>query len=198
MISPSKQASAILRWRFFGVVLRACIFALLLFIFISPRTARRQDTVPAGKKVASGLSRSQIAIGIQDLSEPLRDLSPSDERVLDEAIDLIKRKKHLMALEILTTLISSNPANSTPHILRAYALLELGDVAGALGDASAAEASGPARAYKCWFLARVAYLAGDKPLCRREIKHLRGQRTYGQQAEDLLQQLDGGPNAIIR
>jgi hypothetical protein len=64
---------------------------------------------------------------------------------------------------------------------------------GALEDADAAEISGAHAAYKCWFLAQVAYLAGNKPLCRREIKHIGNDPTYGPRAEELRRELGREP-----
>jgi hypothetical protein len=121
------------------------------------------------------------------LSQPLQDLTPSDRRIVYETINLIQRKQHAEALAKLIGLTASNPMNSALRIIRAYVLLELGNVAGALGDARIAEGSGGAlhSAYQCWFLAQVAYLAGDTPLCRREIRHLAGDPSYGKKAEQL-------------
>jgi predicted Zn-dependent protease len=149
------------------VVLPVCALAWLLFAFIWHSWARHKSASAPG---ASGTTLgSRIELSIQDLAEPLRDLSPSDEEAFNEAVTLIQQKQHVLALAVLTPLTRSNPANSSLHIARAYVLLELGNVVGALGDAKQAEESGTHTAYKCWFLARVAYLSGNKPLCRREI-----------------------------
>jgi hypothetical protein len=79
------------------------------------------------------------------------------------------------------------------RVLRAYALLELGSLSGALDDADAAEALGAHATYKCWFLAQVAHVAGNKPLCRREIQHVANDPTYGPQAKKLRRELDHEP-----
>jgi len=131
----------------------------------------------------------QPQLDLQALSEPLRNLTPAEHDVVDKAIKLIGQKKHIQALQDLTGLTASNPMNSGLRVLRAYVLLELGNVTGALGDARNAEDSGAHSPYKCWFLAQVAYLAGDQPLCRREIKHLAGNTEYQAQVEKLAQDL---------
>jgi hypothetical protein len=115
---------------------------------------------------------------------------PAEREIVDEAIELIKQKRHALALVDLSRLIASNPMNSALRVLRAYVLLELGNVTGALDDARGAEASGVRSAYRCWFLAQVAYLAGNVPLCRREIKHVAGDPSYGPAAEKLRRNLE--------
>lgn len=175
------------------VVLPVCALALLLFALIWHPWARHKSASAPGSSATTLGSR--IELSIQDLGEPLRDLSPSDERAFNEAVTLIQQNQHLAALEVLTPLTKSNPANSSLHIARAYVLLELGNVGGALEDAKLAEASGTHSAYKCWFLARVAYLAGNKPLCRREIKHVQAMRSpYQAEAGKLLHDVNATPN----
>jgi len=134
-----------------------------------------------------------LNLGLKELTEPLRDLSPDDRRAVDLAIASIERGEHAVALAWLSRLSGSNPMNSSVRVLRAYALLELGNLTGALDDARAAEASPAHSAYQCWFLAQVAYLAGNKPLCRREIKHLAGNTTWGADAEQLRRDLQTRP-----
>jgi len=129
------------------------------------------------------------ALDLKALSEPLQDLTPADHEILDKSVKLIGDGKHIQALAYLTELTVSNPRNSALRVIRAYALLEMGNIAGALGDARIAEDSGTHSAYKCWFLAQVAYMAGDKPLCRREIKHLAGNVTYAPGVEKLSDDL---------
>ena len=129
-------------------------------------------------------------LNLKALAEPLQDLTPADRRVVDESIRLIREMSNVEALADLTNLTRTNSKNSTLRVLRAYALLELGNLTGALDDATVAEASGTHTPYKCWFLAQVAYLAGNKPLCRREIKHVSRDATYRPQAERLHRSLD--------
>ena len=177
------------------VVLPVCTLALLLFALIWHPWARHKSAASAPGASVTTLG-SRIELSIQDLAEPLRDLSPSDEKAFNEAVTLIQQKQHLSALAVLTPLAESNPSNSGLHIVRAYVLLELGNVAEApLGDAKQAEESRAHTAYKCWFLARVAYLAGNKPLCRREIKHVQAMRSpYQAEAGKLLHDLNATPN----
>ncbi len=136
-----------------------------------------------------------VDLDLSALSQPLQDLTPADRRVVDEAVRLIQQKQHTQALGKLISLTARNPKNSAVRVLRAYVLLELGNVAGALGDAKVAESAGGHAAYRCWFLAQVAYLAGNKPLCHREIKHLAGNPAYGAKAAELGQSLDSKSTA---
>jgi predicted Zn-dependent protease len=135
----------------------------------------------------------QPRLDLKALAEPLQDLTPADRALVDKAIKLIDMKQHLQALAYLTELTASNPKNSSLRVLRAYALLELGNITGALGDARTAESTGSHSGYRCWFLAQVAYLAGDKPLCRREIKHLSGNATYAAGVDQLRTDLKTSP-----
>lgn len=129
-------------------------------------------------------------LNLKALAGPLQDLDPQERRVVDEAIKLIREMRDGEALTRLTDLTRSNSRNSTLRVLRAYALLELGNLTGALDDATVAEASGVRASYRCWFLAQVAFLAGNKPLCRREIKHLSHDPTYASEAKTLQRTLD--------
>src|SRR5262249_34668022 len=63
---------------------------------------------------------------------------------------------------------------------------------GALDEARAAEGGRISAAYRCWFLAQVAYLAGNKPLCKREIRHVTGHPSYAPEAERLARSLGAG------
>lgn len=141
--------------------------------------------VPQTSGKATAPQNVHPELNFKALAEPLQDLTPKDKKVVDEAIKLIREKRDVEALTSLTNLTQSNSENSAIRVLRAYVLLELGNLTGALDDATVAEASGVPATYKCWFLAQVAFLAGNKPLCRREIKHVRGDSTYGPLAEKL-------------
>jgi predicted Zn-dependent protease len=156
---------------------------LILAIAISGPIMAQTSSLAASRKV-------QLNFELKDLTEPLRNLSVTDREAVDQAIRSIGQKEHAVALSYLTQLSSSNPMNSSLRVLRAFVLLELGNVSGALGEARTAEDTGAHAAYRCWFLAQVAYLAGNKPLCRREIKHLTGNATYGADAEKLRQDLN--------
>jgi predicted Zn-dependent protease len=134
--------------------------------------------------------RPTLDLQLRELTLPLQNLSSSDHQVVDEAIAALRRSEHAVALANLTRLTASNPSNSSLRVLRAFALLELGNVTGALADSKLAEGTGEHAAWRCWFLAQVAMAAGNKPLCRREIKHLAGNPQYGEQAQQLLQRID--------
>lgn len=134
----------------------------------------------------------QPQLNLKALAEPLQDLTPAERKVVDRTVVLIRDMRHGEALANLTSLTESNGKNSAVRILRAYVLLELGNVAGAVDDAKVAESSGIHTAYKCWFLAQVAYLTGNKPLCRREIKHLGSDSPYSLNAQKLSRDLDAG------
>jgi predicted Zn-dependent protease len=148
---------------------------------------------PSQTKTTASARHARPELDLRALTEPLKDLTPSDRDTIDRAVALIKQKQHLLALAYLTGLTQRNPDNSAVRVLRAYVLLELGNLSGALEDADAAEISGAHAAYKCWFLAQVAYLAGNKPLCRREIKHIGNDPTYGPRAEQLRRELGREP-----
>ena len=148
---------------------------------------------PSRTKATASAGNARPALDFRALIEPLQDLTPPDRDNIYEALALIKQKQHLLALANLTGLTQRNPDNSAVRILRAYVLLELGNLSGALDDADAAEAAGAHAAYKCWFLAQVAHLAGNKPLCRREVKHIANDPTYGPRAEKLRRELDREP-----
>lgn len=128
-------------------------------------------------------------LNLDALAEPLQQLTPQDRKTVDQAIQQIQQMQHAEALATLTRLTRANGQNSALRILHAYALLELGNATGALKDAKVAESSGTHSAYKCWFLAQVAYLTGDNPTCKREIKHIGADPTYGPQAQDLSRSL---------
>jgi hypothetical protein len=132
------------------------------------------------------------SLDLSALTGPLEELTPEERKVVDETVELIRQKRHAEALLDLSRLIGSNPQNSALRVLRAYVLLEVGNVSGALDEARSAEASGVRSAYRCWFLAQVAYLAGNVPLCRREIKHIGSDESYGQAAEALRRHLEIG------
>lgn len=129
-------------------------------------------------------------LDLNAMGEPLKDVKAGDREVVDQTIRLIQQNQHAAALVNLTKLTSNNPQNEALRVLRGYVLLEVGNVTGSLEEARIAEDSGSHTAYKCWFLAQVAYVAGDKPLCRREIGHLAGSPEYGAKARRLSQELE--------
>ncbi len=132
----------------------------------------------------------QPELDLKAMGEPLKDVKAWDSEVVNETVRLIQQKQHAAALVNLTRLSANNPANAALRVLRGYVLLELGNATGSLEEARIAEESGSRSAYRCWFLAQVAYLAGDKALCRREIGHLTGDPVYGPKVRRLNQDLE--------
>jgi hypothetical protein len=133
----------------------------------------------------------QVDLDIKALAGPLRDLNPEEEQAVEDTIELIRHGEHTLALLSLARLTGRNPNNSALRVLRAYVLLQLGNLLGALDDARAAESGRIHSAYRCWFLAQVAYLAGNKGLCKREALHLAGDPSYGRKARALTRKLAG-------
>ncbi|MDR3698461.1 MAG: hypothetical protein P4L56_02425 [Candidatus Sulfopaludibacter sp.] len=133
-------------------------------------------------------------LDLNAMGEPLKDVQAGDSEVVDETIRLIQQKEHAAALVNLTRLTANNPHNAALRVLRGYVLLELGNVTGSLEEARIAEESGSHTGYKCWFLAQVAYVAGDKALCRREIGHVAGSPVYGPKASRLSAALERETN----
>ena len=141
--------------------------------------------------LACGLTRKATPdLDLKAMAEPLKDVKAGDSQVVDETVRLIQQKQHAAALANLTRLTANNPGNAALRVLRGYVLLELSNVTGSLEEARIAEESGSRSGYKCWFLAQVAFLAGDKPLCRREIGHLTGDPVYGPKVRRLSQDLE--------
>jgi Flp pilus assembly protein TadD len=105
------------------------------------------------------------------LASALTLLSDSDRKVVDEAVQLIREGEHVGALARLSTLTHSNPDNSSLRILMAYAQLQLGNLTGALDEAKKAHEASNGNSYRCYFLAKIAFLTGDNVTCRRELNH---------------------------
>ncbi len=129
-------------------------------------------------------------LDLKAMAVPLKDVKAGDSEVVDETVRLIQQNQHAAALANLSRLTADNPQNAALRVLRGYVLLELSNVTGSLEEARIAEESGSRSGYKCWFLAQVAYLAGDKALCRREIGHLTGDPVYGPKVRRLNQDLE--------
>ena len=104
----------------------------------------------------------------------LAGLNDSDRAVVDQAVELIKKGDGNIALTRLNTLNRSYPMNSSLRVLTAYALLQAGNLLGAYDEAKKAEAMPDPNSYKCWFLAKVAFINGDTAACKRELKHASG------------------------
>jgi hypothetical protein len=137
---------------------------------------------------AAGIPKPEPKLDEAALAEPARALNSADGKVFDDAIQLIKLGNHAEALLSLTRLTGSNPKNVAVRATRAYVLLQVGNLLGALDDARIAEKN-PHAAYRCWLLAQISYLAGNERLCKREVKHLEGNPEYGAEAAKLGQNL---------
>lgn len=105
------------------------------------------------------------------LTSALTLLTDSDRHIVAEAVQLIREGEHAGALAKLSTLTHSNPDNSSLRILMAFAQLQLGNLTGALDEAKKAHDAPNGNSYRCYFLARVAFLNGDTATCRRELNH---------------------------
>lgn len=110
---------------------------------------------------------------VDQLTAPLRMLSPSDRRIVDEAIALIRDGRHRAALDRLSDLATAHPENSSLHILAAYALLQAGNLVSALEEATRAHQAPNGNSYKCAFRAKIALLKGDIVTCDEELQHIR-------------------------
>lgn len=107
------------------------------------------------------------------LASALTLLSDSDRKIVDEAAQLIREGENVGALARLSTLAQSNPDNSSLRILMGFAQLQLGNLTGALDEAKKAHDAPNGNSYRCYFLAKIAFLTGDKITCRRELNHVK-------------------------
>ncbi|MGA2576406.1 MAG: hypothetical protein ABSH24_10325 [Bryobacteraceae bacterium] len=118
------------------------------------------------------------------LTSALTLLSDGDRKIVDEAVQLIREGEHVGALARLSTLTHSNPDNSSLRILMAYAQLQIGNLTGALDEAKKAHDAPNGNSYRCYFLAKIAFLTGDTVTCRRELNHA---KNAGDMPEDVRQ-----------
>jgi len=116
---------------------------------------------------------ASVDLRMEPLADSLKLLKSEERTAVEQAVEFIRRGENTTALARLSTLTGANPQNSSLRILSAYALLQLGNFLGAFEEAKKAEAAPNGNSYKCWFLAKVALLAGDKEVCRRELEHAR-------------------------
>ena len=107
------------------------------------------------------------------LASALTLLNDGDRKIVDEAVHLIRQGEHAGALARLSTLTHSNPENSSLRILMAYAQLQLGNLTGAFDEAKKAHDAPNGNSYRCYFLAKIAFLTGDSVTCRRELNHVK-------------------------
>lgn len=129
-----------------------------------------------------------FSLKFERLSGALATLSSTDRQTVDNAIALIKRGDHNLALIELNSVAKTNPTSAGVRVLTAYALLNLGNTLGAFKEAKTAESVGH-DSYICSFLGRMAYLVGDVRACRREIKHVKAAGDPDGEAVALERQL---------
>ena len=131
---------------------------------------------------AGSLRSADVDLRMDRLADSLNLLRGEDRAVVEQVLDLIRKGENTLALGRLTALNTANPQNSSLRILSAYALLQAGNFLGAFDEAAKAEKAPDGNSYKCWFLAKVALLAGDKSACKRELKHV---KSVGDMAADV-------------
>lgn len=123
------------------------------------------------------------------LSGAIEDLNGADRNIVSDAIKLIQRGEHVLALNRLSSLKERNPGNSSVRVLASYALLQAGNLLGAFDEAKRAHEGPKGNSYVCWFLAKVALLNGQRAVCERELEHLRKDSNMRAEAEQLEREL---------
>ena len=114
-----------------------------------------------------------VELRFDRLTSALRLMNDQDRNVVEEAAQLIREGENVGALARLSSLTQTNPENSSLRILIAYVQLQLGNLTGALNEAKGAHDAPNGNSYRCYFLAKLAFLTGDTVTCRREINHLK-------------------------
>jgi len=130
--------------------------------------ASRCLAAPAPPPPAGGMD-----LRFDRLASALKLLNDSDRMIVDQAVQLIKEGENVGALARLSSLTNSNPENSSLRILMAYVQLQLGNLTGAFDEAKKAHDAPNGNSYRCYFLAKIAFLTGDKVTCRRELNHVK-------------------------
>jgi predicted Zn-dependent protease len=116
-------------------------------------------------------------------------LPEADQRSVDDVVALIKRGDNDGALKKLNQLNKGNPDNSSLRVLTGYALLQLGNVLGALEEADKAHEASNGNSYKCWFYSKIALLSGRPDLCKRELSHVKKVGDMPAEVKSLEQEL---------
>jgi Flp pilus assembly protein TadD len=124
------------------------------------------------------------------LASALTLLNDADRRVVAQAVELIRSGENAGALARLSTLTHSNPNNSSLRILIAYAQLQLGNLAGAFDEAKKAHDAPNGNSYRCYFLAKIAFLTGDTVTCRRELNHVKNAGDMPNEVRELRNDLN--------
>lgn len=131
----------------------------------------------------------KLELAADQLADPLKLLKDQDRSIVEQAIQLIRSGNHSLALVRLTSLNANNPQNSSLHILAAYAQLHLGNLLGAFDESKKAERAPNGNSYKCYFLAKIALLNGNKKVFQRELKHVKGAGDRQAEARELDKEL---------
>jgi Flp pilus assembly protein TadD len=132
--------------------------------------------------LANSLQCAELDLRMDRLQDSINLLGSTDKAAVEQAVALIRKGENTLALARLSALNNAHPDNSSLRILSAYALLQVGNFLGAFDEAQKAEKAPNGNSYKCWFLGKVALLAGDKAVCKREIKHV---KSVGDMAADV-------------
>jgi hypothetical protein len=127
-------------------------------------------------------SMAQVSLQFDRLTKFFDRLSAMDRSTIDDSVALLKKGDHSLALIKLKELTQANSTNAGVRVLLAYALLNAGNQLGAFDEAKRAEKDGH-DSYVCLFLAKVAYVAGDPAVCKREVKHVEKVGTPEEVAE---------------
>ncbi len=125
------------------------------------------------------------------LAESLAGLKETDRSTVQRAVESIKRGENTVALTQLSALTRNYPMNSSVRILTAYVLLQTGNLLGAFDEARKAESAPDGNSYKCWFLAKIAFIAGDNAVCKRELAHARGDKAATEDVRALEKEMKG-------
>ncbi|MCW5981698.1 MAG: hypothetical protein KIT09_26675 [Bryobacteraceae bacterium] len=136
------------------------------------------------------LAGQDVKLDYSRLQPALNELSDPERGVVNDAIRLIKSGSHSLALARLTELNQRNPQNSSLRILASYALLQLGNLAGAFTEAEKVHEATTENVYACWFLAKIALLNGKTAICRRELEHVRQSGQMAAQVKQLEKELE--------
>ena len=123
------------------------------------------------------------------LASALTLLNDSDRMIVDQAVQLIKQGENVGALARLSSLANSNPENSSLRILMAYVQLQLGNLTGAFDQAKKAHDAPNGNSYRCYFLAKIAFLTGDRVTCRRELEHVKNAGDMPEAVHELQKDL---------
>jgi hypothetical protein len=139
--------------------------------------------VPARAEIGFDLRWDRLVAAIGLLPE-------GDRPSVDQAIALIKKGEHGAALLRLSELNRSSPSNSSLRMLTAYAMLQAGNLLGALQEAEQAHEAPNGNSYKCWLYSKIALLTGKPELCRRELDHVKKVGDLPKEAKSLEQELN--------